>query len=118
MSWFVYMIEGIRTSHQNNGSKTFYVGSTNSIVRRWREHRFNVKSTYMTHYRIIPRRIAYLEIVDSENDARKRELQLKRKTNLEKRQLVQKFSYNCDPFAQVILDDISKSIHKPIGWSL
>lgn len=118
MSWFVYIIEGIRTSHQNNGSKAFYVGSTNSIVRRWREHRFNVKSTYMTRYRIIPRRIAYLEIVDSENDARKREQQLKHKTNLEKRQLVQNFSYNCDPFAQAILDDISKSIHKPIGWSL
>ena len=118
MSWFVYILEGIRTSHQNNNSKLFYVGSTNSIVRRWREHRSNVKSTFMTRYRIIPRRIAYLEIASSEIEACKREQQLKHKSHIEKQQLIQNFSYNCDPFAQAILNGVNKNISTPIGWSL
>lgn len=92
LGWCVYMIEGVRSAEKSLGKKILYTGSTNNLHRRFvKEHLRHIKSGYMSRNKIMPRGIVYLESVNSQFDARKRERQIKRMPKAEKLKLIEDF---------------------------
>ena len=53
---------------------TYYCGITNSLIRRWKEH-VNKESKYLSIYS--PKEVVYIEVYESYDTARKREIQIK-----------------------------------------
>ena len=76
--YFVYIIDAVRTSRKNLNCKVYYTGFTDNPHRRLIEHRKHIKSNFMTHWKILPRGIVYLEEVDGYFNALKREKEIKR----------------------------------------
>jgi putative endonuclease len=78
--WYVYIM--------TNRSHRLYVGSTNDLIRRYREHverrdaqAFTARYTY--------NRLVYCEVCSSEAEARSREKQIKRWSRAKKVALIQ-----------------------------
>lgn len=92
--WFVYMLLC--------DQKTFYVGITNDIVSRFRQHKTS-QSFYTKQFSDI--RLAYAEQYDSKRKAALREKQLKGWSHAKKQLLVQrKLGINdCTEFVEVLL---------------
>lgn len=86
--YYVYIIEGIRTSKKNRGRKIFYTGFTDDPQRRLREHRGRVKSNFMKINRIIPKRFVYLESVNGQMNALIREREIKKMSYSDKLKLI------------------------------
>lgn len=80
MSYFVYIL---RTS-----SDTLYIGQTNNLKKRIKEHREKTKKSakYMRYFKSF--KLVYSEIHKSRSDALKREAQLKKLTRAKKEELV------------------------------
>jgi len=66
-TYFVYII--------TNRSKTLYAGITNSLVRRVREHKLGIGSSFAAKYKLD--RLAYFERFDDVRNAIEREKQIK-----------------------------------------
>ena len=58
-----------------NRSKTLYIGVTNSLVRRVREHKLGIGSSFAAKYKLD--RLAYFERFDDIRNAIEREKQIK-----------------------------------------
>ncbi len=80
MLYFVYIL---RTS-----SNTLYIGQTNNVIRRIREHQGKNKksSKYVRSFSSF--QLVYTEIHDSRSEAMRRESQLKKLTKAKKEELV------------------------------
>jgi putative endonuclease len=65
--FFVYIM--------TNRSKTLYTGVTNSLVRRVREHKLGIGSSFAARYKLD--RLAYFERFDDVRNAIEREKQIK-----------------------------------------
>ena len=66
-TYFVYIM--------TNRSKTLYIGVTNSLVRRVREHKFGIGSIFAAKYKLD--RLVYFERFDDIRNAIEREKQVK-----------------------------------------
>jgi putative endonuclease len=66
-TYFVYIM--------TNRSKTLYTGVTNSLVRRVREHKLGMASSFTAEYKLD--RLAYFERFDDVRNAIERERQIK-----------------------------------------
>jgi len=66
-TYFVYIM--------TNRSKTLYTGVTNTLVRRVREHKLGIGSTFAAKYKLD--RMAYFERFDDIRNAIEREKQIK-----------------------------------------
>lgn len=80
MPFFVYIL---RTS-----SNTLYIGQTNNLVKRIKEHRSKtVKSAkYMRYFRSF--KLVYSEECETRSEAMKREAELRKLTRLQKERLI------------------------------
>jgi putative endonuclease len=76
--YFVYIIEAIRTSKKNFKDKIFYTGFTDNPSRRLNEHRNKKKSNFMRTFKILPKRIVYLEQIKGFYNTLKREKEIKK----------------------------------------
>src|SRR6185503_8088213 len=78
--WFVYVM--------SNRAHTLYVGCTNDMVKRYREHlERRVKGSFTGRYTF--NRLVYYELKSSEEEAKKRERQIKAWTRAKKVALIQ-----------------------------
>jgi putative endonuclease len=66
-TYFVYIM--------TNRSKTLYTGVTNSLIRRVREHKLGIGSTFAAKYKLD--RLAYFERFEDIRNAIEREKQIK-----------------------------------------
>jgi putative endonuclease len=80
MNYFVYILKC--------KDKTLYIGSTNNIEKRLREHNFSKNGAHYTKIRR-PVVLQYIEKCKDYATARKREAALKRLTRSEKLDLIQ-----------------------------
>jgi putative endonuclease len=76
--YFVYIL--------TNRSKTLYTGVTNSLVRRVREHKLGIGSSFAAKYRLD--RLAYFERFDDIRNAIEREKQIKSYRRIQKIALI------------------------------
>ncbi len=79
MSFFVYIL----TCSDN----TYYIGSTNNLERRIKEHNTSKKAAHYTKIRR-PVCLKYFEKATTLSEARKREVELKRLTRVQKEKLI------------------------------
>lgn len=89
--YYVYVIEALRTSKKNFKTKIFYTGFTDNPHRRLTEHRNKIKSNYMRTFKIIPRRIVYLEQIKGFYNALKREKEIKKMSSNKKFELIKSY---------------------------
>lgn len=82
MNCFVYILEC--------ADGTYYIGSTNNLEKRLREHNHSKNGAHYTKIRR-PVVLKYFETVASLSEARKREAELKRLSRKEKEILLQGF---------------------------
>lgn len=82
-TWCVYIL--------SNHAHTTYVGSTNDLRRRLREHR-NGKSAFTRRWTF--NRLVYYELAEDEPSARAREAQIKRWRREKKVALIQRVNPN------------------------
>ncbi|MFW9928842.1 MAG: GIY-YIG nuclease family protein [Candidatus Thorarchaeota archaeon] len=94
MNYWVYILACKKKDSTKKSRKTYYVGSTNNLQRRIKEHKSG-KSRY-TKSRII--KLVYCETVGTRADAYHREFEIKRLTKKEKEGLIKSFS----PIPEVI----------------
>jgi len=76
--YFVYIL--------TNRSKTLYTGVTNSLVRRVREHKLGIGSSFAAKYKLD--RLAYFERFDDIRNAIEREKQIKSYRRIQKIALI------------------------------
>jgi predicted GIY-YIG superfamily endonuclease len=76
--YFVYIIEGLRTSKLRHGEKIYYTGFTDNPERRLHEHKARYKSNFMKNNKIMPLRYVHIERVYGFFKALNREKQIKR----------------------------------------
>lgn len=79
MNFFVYILEC--------SDKTYYIGSTNNLKKRVREHNTSKNGAHYTKIRR-PVILKYSEAVKDLSEARKREAALKRLTRIQKENLI------------------------------
>jgi len=89
--YFVYIIEAIRTSKNNLMDKIFYTGFTDNPNRRLKEHRNKKKSNFMRTFKILPKRIVYLEQIKGFYNALKREKEIKKLNKNKKLELIKSY---------------------------
>ena len=94
MSYYVYIIEGIRTSKKNYGNIVYYTGMTGNPVKRLNEHRAGIKSNYMRNNKIVPRRYVYIEQLSTYKEALARETQIKNLSLDDKQGLIREYNQN------------------------
>ena len=80
-SMYVYII-----TNEKNG--TLYIGVTNNLVRRVYEHKNKLLEGFSSKYDV--NRLVYFEVFDDEENAIKREKQLKRYNRNWKKDLIEK----------------------------
>ena len=80
-SMYVYII-----TNEKNG--TLYIGVTNNLVRRVYEHKNKLLDGFSSKYDL--NRLVYFEVFDDEENAIKREKQLKRYNRNWKKDLIEK----------------------------
>lgn len=93
MPFYTYIIEAVRMSktHWNkplNDTIIYYVGFTNDLKKRWKEHRAHTKSNFMTRMNIAPRRLIYAEEHPTAFEARMREGQIKKLPKQTKKEMI------------------------------
>jgi putative endonuclease len=71
----------------SNNSKTLYVGVTNNIVRRMREHRSKIHPGFTQRYNVT--KLVYYESTDDVSGAIEREKQIKKWRREKKIQLIE-----------------------------
>jgi len=76
--WYVYILKC-----KNN---SYYVGSTDNIKRRFKEHLAGIGGSYTKHYPSI--RLIYREVFETRSAAMAREGQLKRWSRAKKQALI------------------------------
>jgi putative endonuclease len=84
-AWCVYIL--------SNHAHTTYVGSTNDLLRRLREHRQKTHESAFTAQWTF-NRLVYYEFVSDETAARKREMQIKKWRREKKVWLIQSVNLN------------------------
>jgi len=90
-NYFVYIIEGERTSKKNKRKKILYTGFTDNPQKRLQEHRTKKKSNFMKIFQIIPKKIVYLEQVKGYMNALIREKQIKKMPHNKKITLIKTY---------------------------
>jgi putative endonuclease len=78
--WFVYMIE--------TESKILYTGITVDVEKRFKTHVEGKGAKFFRIHR--PKRIVYIDQVEGKESALQREIQIKKMSAQEKRQLIEK----------------------------
>lgn len=83
-----------------NHSGTFYIGVTNNLVRRLKEHKRKSSVSFTYRYRI--NMLIYYEVYDNPRDAIAREKQLKNWSRKKKIILITKMN---PKFEEIIIDE-------------
>src|SRR5258708_12975074 len=84
-TYFVYIM--------TNRSKTLYTGVTNSLVRRAREHKLGIGSSFAAKYKLD--RLVYFERFDDIRNAIEREKQIKGWLRIKKIALIVSLNPDC-----------------------
>ena len=79
MAFYIYILEC--------SDKTYYVGSTNSLEKRLKQHNLSKSGAHYTKIRR-PVILKYSEKVNSLKEARKREAEIKRFSRAQKEELI------------------------------
>lgn len=77
-NWFVYIIRCYDDS--------LYTGSTNNVIRRWRQHKNGEGAKYLKANS--PKEVVYVEIHDNQSLACKREYAIKKLSKNQKESLI------------------------------
>lgn len=72
----------------DNGS--YYIGSTRSLLKRFKEHQMGLGSNYTSHN--LPVVLVYFELHTTKNEAYLREMQLKKWSRIKKEALILNWS--------------------------